>query len=177
MSVIGIGVVFMYRRLRFCRKCFVSKMSASIFAYAIVALLLLVLIMLGGCRASPTMSFEQDRPMNTSSEQDFFQDPLMTQSPPTELRDNRILRADYTEEATYLKNIVQLLEQSKILATHAQKQVRPQQPKVFNYAAFGIDIETIIFAVKRYLAADDYTPRGFEALPPIQLKGSYSDVE
>ena len=140
-------------------------------------LTLAVLVMLSGCRASPPMTFDQDRPMNTTGKQDFLQQPFAMQLPATRLQPNRVLRADYTEETAYLKNIVQLLEQSKILAANAQQQVHPQQRKVFNYGAFEIDIDTIIFAIKRYLAADDHTPRGFQALPPTQLKARYSDVE
>ena len=141
------------------------------------ALALAVLVMLGGCRVSPAMTFEQDRPVNTTSEQNFFQQPFAMQLPATELQPSRVLRADHTEETVYLKNIVQLLEQSKILAANAQQQVQPQQRKVFNYGAFEIDIDTIIFAIKRYLAADDHTPRGFQTLPPTQLKARYFDVE
>ena len=162
-------------KLRFYPRYFVHKMSSDMLACA--ALALAVLVMLGGCRVSPAMTFEQDRPMNTTSEQDFFQQPFAMQLPAMELQPSRVLRADYTEEIAYLKNIVQLLEQSKILAANAQQQVQPQQRKVFNYGAFEIDIDTIIFAIKRYLAADDHTPRGFQALPPTQLKARYSDVE
>ena len=160
--------------------CYLSdladKIAADFRIHIVLAVMLPVATMLGGCHTHPGMSFEQDRPMNTSIEQDFFREPFIPQaslpSQPT-----RVLKADYTEEENYLKNIVQLLEQSKIIAANAEQQVRPQQPKVFNYDAYEIDIDTVIFAVKRYLAADDYTPRGFEALPPTRLKAHYSDVE
>ncbi len=115
--------------------------------------------------------------MSTNAEQDFFRQPLVPQQAVMQLQSDRVLQADYTEEESYLKNIVQLLEQSKMLAANAERQVQPQQRKVFNYDAFEVDIDTVIFAIKRYLAADDYTPRGFQALPPTRLKARYSDVE
>ena len=137
-----------------------------------LATLALATIGLGGCRVNPAMTFEQDRPMTSYNEQDF----LMHQLPARPQTDS-MLRADNTEEATYLQNIVQLLEQTKMLAASAQKQAQPQQRKVFNYNAFEVDVDTVIFAIKRYLAADDYTPRGFQALPPNRLKAKYSNVE
>ena len=115
--------------------------------------------------------------MTTEAEQKFFQQPLAAQPSSSRLQPNSILRADNTEEAAYLRNIIQLLEQAKISAAHAQKQAQPQQRKVFNYDALEIDIDTVIFAIKRYLAADDYTPRGFDALPPTQLNARYLDVK
>ncbi|MBC6414481.1 MAG: hypothetical protein GDA45_06340 [Chromatiales bacterium] len=154
-----------------------GKISSRIFAYTILAVCILAAILLSGCQAYPWMTFEQDRPMASYPEQDFFQRPLAMQLPPATLRANSALRSDNTEEATYLKNIVQLLEQTKMLAANAQTQVPPQQRKVFNYSAYEIDVDTVIFAIKRYLAADDYTPRGFQALPPNRLKARYSDVE
>lgn len=142
-----------------------------------IMLALTVLAMLGGCRTSPVMSFEQDQPYYANPEEDFFSEPFALQLPETTLPPARGLRTDYTEEAVYLRQIVQLLEQSKILATNARQQVQPQQRKIFNYGAFEIDIDTVIFAIKRYLAADDHTPRGFQALSPTRLNARYSDVE
>ena len=166
----------MYCRLRFFTKCFVSEIPACIFMYIILGSAILALLMLGGCRAAPVMSFEEDRPVYTNSEPDFFQESSPIRPSP-ELHPNRILHADDTEEAAYLENIIRSLEQSKILAAHAQRQARSRQRKVFNYGALEIDIDTVILAIKRYLAADDYTPRGFESLPPTRLNARYSDVE
>ena len=154
-----------------------KKIVEGVHAHLVLLPTLLIPILLVGCHSHHGMSFEQDRPMNTNAEQDFFQQPLVPQRALMQSQSDRILHADYTEEASYLKNIVQLLEQSKMLAVNAERQVQPQQRKVFNYGAFDIDIDTVIFAIKRYLTADDYTPRGFQALPPARLRGSYSDVE
>ena len=151
--------------------------TTAIRTHLALLMLLLMLIILVGCHSHHGMSFEQDKPMNTSIEQDFFQQPLVPQRAVMQSQSARILQADYTEEENYLKNIVGLLEQTKMLAANAARQAQPQQRKVFNYGAFEIDIDTVIFAIKRYLAADDYTPRGFQSLPPARLKGSYSDVE
>ena len=158
-------------------RSFARRIVVGIRVRVVLLATLLVSILLGGCYAHHGMSFEQDRPMNTSAEQDFFQQPLLPQQAVTQLQSDRMLQADYTEEESYLKNIVQLLEQSKMLAANAKGQAQPQQRKVFNYGAFEIDIDTVIFAIKRYLAADDHTPRGFQALPPARLKARYSDVE
>ncbi len=156
---------------------FVRRTTAGIRTHLVLLLILLIPILLVGCYPHHGMSFEQDRPMNTSAEQDFFQQPLVPQRAAMQSQSDRILHADHTEEESYLNNIVELLEQTKMLSANAERQVQPQQRKVFNYGAFEIDIDTVIFAIKRYLAADDYTPRGFQALPPARLKGSYSDVE
>ena len=156
---------------------FAKRITEGIRTHLILLPTLLTPILLVGCYLHYGMSFEQDRPMNTNAEQDFFQQPLVPQRAAMQSQSDRILQADYTEEESYLKNIVELLEQSKMLSANAERQVQPQQRKVFNYDAFEVDIDTIIFAIKRYLAADDYTPRGFQSLPPARLKGSYSDVE
>ena len=167
----------MHCALRFQLRGFVKRIAADIQVRILVLLTLLTPIPIIGCHANHSMSFEQDRPMNTSAEQDFFRQPSVPRQTVMQLQSERVLHSDYTEEESYLKNIVQLLEQSKMLAANAERQVQLQQRKVFNYDAFEIDIDTVIFAIKRYLAADDYTPRGFQALPPARLKGSYSDVE
>ena len=163
--------------LRFHLKGCAKRIAADIQVHILLLLTLLTPVTIIGCHAHHSMSFEQDRPMNTSAEQDFFRQPAVPQQTMMQLHSDRVLRADYTEEESYLKNIVQLLEQSKMLAANAERQVQLQQRKVFNYDAFEVDIDTVIFAIKRYLAADDHTPRGFQALPPTQLKGHYSDVE
>lgn len=156
-------------------RSFASRVLTGIPAHIVLVLLTSVVIV--GCHAQPGMSFEQDRPMNTNIEQDFFKESFVPPSPTRRPSSGHGLQADYTEEESYLENIVQLLQQSKMLAANAQRQMQVQQRKVFNYDAFNIDIDTIIFAIKRYLAADDYTPRGFQALPPTRLKAHYSDVE
>ena len=167
----------MHCRLWFYLRAFASGVPANIYARVLLVSVLLASAVIVGCHAQPGMSFEEDRPMNTNAEQDFFRQSFASQLPAVQMSPHRVLQADHTEEESYLKNIVQLLEQSKILATNAKRQMQPQRRKVFNYGAFEIDVDTIIFAIKRYLAADDYTPRGFQALPPTQLKGHYSDVE
>ncbi len=157
-----------------------KRIVEGIHAHLVLLSALLMPILIGGCHSHhgmSGMSFEQDRPMNTNAEQDFFQQSLVPQRAAMQSQSARMLQADYTEEESYLKNIMELLEQSKMLAANARRQIQPQQRKVFNYGAFEIDIDTVIFAIKRYLAADDYTPRGFQALPPARLRGSYSDVE
>ena len=158
-------------------KGFAKRIAADIHTHIVLLAMLLTPITIVGCFAHHGMFFEQDRPMNTSAEQDFFRQPLVPQQATMQLQFDRVLQADHTEEESYLKNIVQLLEQSKMLAANAERQVQPQHRKVFNYGAFEVDIDTVIFAIKRYLAADDYTPRGFQALPPARLKARYSDVE
>ena len=167
----------MHCALWFHLRGFAKRIAAGIHVHLVLLPPLLMSILLVGCHSHHGMSFEQDRPMNTSAEQDFFQQPLVPQRAMMQAQSDRMLQADYTEEESYLNNIVELLEQSKMLAANAKRQMQPQQRKVFNYGAFEIDIDTIIFAIKRYLAADDYTPRGFQALPPARLKARYSDVE
>ena len=170
----------MHCALWFHLRGFAKRITAGMHAHLAPLPTLLTSILLVGCsphHGMSGMSFEQDRPMNTSAEQDFFQQPLVPQRAVMQSQSDRILQADHTEEESYLKNIVELLEQTKILSVNAERQVQTQQRKVFNYDAFEIDIDTVIFAIKRYLAANDYTPRGFQALPPSRLKGSYSDVE
>ena len=163
--------------LRFYLRGFTKRVAADIQVHILLLLTLLMPIPIIGCHSHHNMSFEQDRPMNMSAEQDFFRQPPVPRRAAMQLQSERVLHADYTEEESYLKNIVQLLEQSKMLAANAERQVQLQQRKVFNYDAFEIDIDTVIFAIKRYLAADDYTPRGFQALPPARLNAHYSDVE
>ena len=101
----------------------------------------------------------------------------MQKLPPAAAPAQHGLRADHSEETVYLKNIVHLLAQSKRLASHARQQARGAQRKVFNYSAFEVDIDTVIFAIKRYIAADDYTPRRFQSTPPAPLGAQYLHVE
>ena len=147
-----------------------------------VSLVLFAMVILKGCYATSGMSFEQDRvPRN---EGDFYivnerVQPLKIGYPsekyqePLPLPSTTRLRSDRTEEAQYLGNIIQLLKQSKMVAAAASQPARDGVRKTFDYNAFSIDIDMIIFALKRYLYADDSTPRRYNQVGASELKAQY----
>lgn len=147
-----------------------------------ISLVLFAMVILKGCYATSGMSFEQD--YTPRSEEDFYivnerMQPLKTSylsekyPEPLPLPRTARLRSDRTEEAQYLGNIIQLLKQSKMVAAAAHQPARDGTRKAFDYNAFSIDIDTIIFALKRYLYADDSAPRRFNQIEENELKAQY----
>ena len=87
------------------------------------------------------------------------------------------LQADDSDEQRYLQNAIHLLEQAKFLVHTASKQANPDARKMFNVEAFALDIDTIIYATKRYLAASDRAPRRARPSKESVLQGEYIHVK
>ena len=90
---------------------------------------------------------------------------------------SRGLSSDNTSEAQYLNNSIILLEQIKQLAVTAEKQKNSNARKLFDYSALSLDLDTIILGIKRYIAADDNTPRRRREQTRTELKGQYINAE
>lgn len=146
-------------------------------------LMWLSLIVLKGCYAMPGMSFEQDSLSDNktafySSNENVpefpFADRQLAEQPERPFVQRiSALQSDRTEETQYLGNIIKLLNQSKMIATVARQQDRHSVRKAFDYNAFHLDIDTIIFALRRYLQADNYAPRSFKQIQTTELKAKY----